>query len=226
MIVTKEKPLEEILNLLQSHKDILIVGCDGCTQPPRGIREAKTYAMLIEMGGKLKNRRFRCKPTTVAKQCDNYICASTLTSQIESADAILSLGCGVGVQTLVEVFPDIPVYPGQNTIFVGSQEREGGTFYEKCKACGDCLLGETGGICPITRCPKGIMNGPCGGCVNGKCEVPFEIRDVKGIVTETIEKDCVWYLIYERLKKEGRLDLFRKYRSPRNRAVSSSPRML
>jgi len=226
MIVTKEKTLEEILGFLSPHKKILIVGCDGCTQPPRGLKEAKTYAMLIEMGGKLKNKQFQCKATTVAKQCDNHICATTLTPQAEGVDAVLSLACGAGVQTLTEVFPEIPVYPGQNTVFIGSQERESGTLHEKCKACGDCILGETGGICPVTTCPKGIMNGPCGGCVNGKCEVPFEVRDEKGNVIETIEKDCAWYLIYDKLKKLGRLDLFRRYRPPRNRAVSSSPRRL
>ncbi len=226
MIVTKEKPLEEILGFLKSHEKILIVGCDGCTQPPRGLREAKTYAMLVEMGGKLKNREVRCIPTTVAKQCDNNLCATTLTPQVEGIEAILSLACGVGVQTLSEVFPDTPVYPGQNTIFIGSQERESGTLYEKCKACGDCLLAETGGICPVTRCAKGIMNGPCGGCFEGKCEVPFEVRDEKGKVIELIEKDCVWYLIYERLKKANKLDLFKKYRPPRDRAISGSPRRL
>jgi hypothetical protein len=225
MIVTKEKPLEEILGFLIPYKRILIVGCDGCTQPPRGLKEAKAYAMLIEMGAKLKNRELQCKATTVAKQCDNHICATTLTPQVDGVDAILSLACGAGVQTLVEVFAEIPVYPGQNTVFIGSQERESGILYEKCKGCGDCILGETGGICPVATCPKGIMNGPCGGCVKGKCEVPFEVRDEKGNVIKIIEKDCAWYLIYERLKKLGRLDLFRKYRHPRNRAVSGSPRL-
>ena len=225
MIVTKPKPLEEILSFLQNHKNVLVVGCDGCTQPPRGLKEAKMYAMLIEMAAKLKNKEIKCKATTVAKQCDNHICSTTLTSQLNGVDAILSLACGVGVQTLVEVFPSIPVYPGQNTVFIGSQERESGILYEKCKACGDCLLGETGGICPVANCPKGMMNGPCGGCVDGKCEVPFEIRDEKGNVIKTVEKNCAWYLIYERLKKLGRLDLFRKYRPPRNRAISGSPRL-
>jgi len=226
MIVTKEKTLEEILGFLTPHKKILVVGCDGCTTPPRGLREAKTYTMLVEMSGKLKNKNFECKATTVAKQCDNHDCATTLTPQTENVDAILSLACGVGVQTLVEVFPEIPIYPGQNTVFLGSQDRDNATMYEKCKSCGDCLLGETGGVCPVTRCPKGIMNGPCGGCVEGKCEVPYEIRDENGKVIKTIQKDCAWYQIYERLKKVDRLDLFVKYRPPRDRIVSGSPRIL
>jgi hypothetical protein len=226
MIITKEKPLEEILGFLAPYTNVLVLGCDGCTQPPRGLKQAKIYAMLIEMAAELKQKVIKCKAATMAMQCDNYLCLTTLTSQLNGIDAILSIACGVGVQTLAEVFPHIPVYPGQNTVFVGSQERENGKLYERCKACGDCLLGETGGICPVTLCAKGLMNGPCGGCVNGKCEVPFEIRDEKGKVIKTVERDCAWYLIYERLKKLGRLDLFRKYRPPRNRAVSGSPRLL
>lgn len=227
MIIVRMKPLDEILGFLMPYKNVLVAGCDGCTQPPRGLREAMIYAQLIEMGAKLRgNTNLKCKTTTVAKQCDNYICSTTLTSQLEGVDAILSLACGIGVQTLVEVFPNIPVYPGQDTIFMGSEERERSTLYEKCRACGDCLLGETGGICPITNCAKGLLNGPCGGCVNGKCEVPYEIRDETGKVIKTIERDCAWYKIYERLKSLGRLDLFRKYRPPRNRAISTPPRML
>lgn len=227
MIVVKAKPLDEILGFLLPYKSVLIAGCDGCTQPPRGLKEAMMYATLIEMGAKLKgNPNLKCKATTVAKQCDNHISSTTLTSQLEGVDAILSLACGIGVQTLVDVFPDVPVYPAQNTVFAGSQDREGGMLYEKCRACGECLLGETGGICPIANCPKGILNGPCGGCVDGKCEVSFEIRDEAGNIVKTIEKDCAWYQIYERLKKLNRLDLFRKYRPPRNRILSSTPRIL
>ncbi|MEM2876218.1 MAG: methylenetetrahydrofolate reductase C-terminal domain-containing protein [Candidatus Bathyarchaeia archaeon] len=171
MIVTKMKPLEDVLSYVSEHKRILVVGCDGCTTPPRGWKEAKNLAIIIEMAGKLKGKNFECKPTTVTLQCDNYICATTLRPQIEGVDAVLSLACGVGVQTLVEVFPNLQIYPAQDTIFVGSQERENASLYEKCRACGECILAETGGLCPVTRCAKGIMNGPCGGMVDGKGEV-------------------------------------------------------
>ncbi|MCX8177072.1 MAG: methylenetetrahydrofolate reductase C-terminal domain-containing protein [Candidatus Bathyarchaeota archaeon] len=226
MIVTKEKPVEEILEYLAPYKNVLVLGCDGCTQPPRGLKQAKMYAMLIEMAAKLRHKDIKCRAATVAMQCDNYLCSSTVHPQLEGVDAVLSLACGIGVQTFAEVFPDVPVYPGQDTVFAGSQERENGKLYERCKACGDCLLGETGGICPVTACAKGLMNGPCGGCVEGKCEVPYEIRDEKGEVIKMIERDCAWCRIYERLKKLGRLDLYRKYRSPRDRAVSAWPRLL
>lgn len=118
MIVTKEKTLREISLLLSQYRKILVVGCDGCTTPPRGLREAKTYAMLIEMDGRLKNKDIQCQATTISKQCDNYECATTLAQQVQGMDAILSFACGVGVQTLAEVFPEIPVYPAQDTVFL------------------------------------------------------------------------------------------------------------
>ena len=214
MIMTKEKPLEEILHLLAPHKKILVVGCDGCTTPPRGLREAKTFAMLIEMGGKLKNKEFICKPTTVGKQCDNYEVNAALGQQLQDVDAVLSMSCGVGVQTLVEVFPSSPIYPAQDTIFLGSQDRENGAMHERCRACGECLLGETGGICPVTRCAKSLLNGPCGGQVKGKCEAGGW------------KNDCAWVLIYNHLKEKDRLDLFRKFRAPHDYRVSEHPRNL
>ncbi len=214
MIMTKEKPLEEILHLLAPHKRILVVGCDGCTTPPRGLREAKTFAMLVEMGGKLQNKEFVCKPTTMGKQCDNYEVNAALGQQLQDVDAVLSMSCGVGVQTLAEVFPNTPVYPAQDTVFLGSQDRENGAMHEKCRACGECLLGETGGICPITRCAKSLLNGPCGGQVKGKCEAGGW------------KNDCAWVLIYNRLKEKDRLDLFRKFRVPHDYRISEHPRNL
>jgi len=214
MIVTKEKTLKEILQPLSLFKKILVVGCDGCTTPPRGLREAKTFAMLIEMGGKLKSKNFQCQPTTIGKQCDNYECNTTLAQQVEGADAILSLACGVGVQTLAEVFPKIPVYPAQDTVFLGSQDRDGATLHEKCRGCGECILGETAGICPITKCAKSLLNGPCGGQVEGKCEAGGW------------KNDCAWILIYKQLKERNELDSFKKFRIPRDYRISEHPRKL
>lgn len=210
MIVTAQKPLEEILDFLSPYGDILIAGCDGCTQPPRGLREAQTLCELIELAGRLRGGDFRIKVTTVAKQCDSYLTVTTLKSQTEDVEAILSLSCGLGVQTIAEVLPDVPVFPAQNTLFIGTEMREEGTFEERCAACGDCILSLTGGICPIARCAKGLLNGPCGGATNGKCEVDPE-------------KDCAWYLIIKRLEKLGRLDVLEEVRSPRNFQVVARP---
>ncbi|MHC1635146.1 MAG: methylenetetrahydrofolate reductase C-terminal domain-containing protein [Candidatus Methanospirareceae archaeon] len=224
MIITKQKPIEEILEFLEPYSNVLVVGCDSCTQPPRGLREAETYASLIEMAARLKGKEMKCTATTVVRQCCNEGLRNWL--KVEGYDAILSMACGVGVQTLVEVFPEIPVFPAQDTMFIGSEEKREGAMFEKCLACGECMLGETGGICPVTRCAKGLMNGPCGGCVDGKCEVTIEVKDKDGKVVEIIRNDCAWYLIFERLRKLGRLDLFRKYRPPKNRAVAVHPRRL
>ena len=210
MIVTAQKPLDEILDVLSPYSSILIAGCDGCTQPPRGLREAETLSELIALAGRLRGRDFRIKVTTVAKQCDSYLTLTTLKPQAEDVEAILSLSCGLGVQTIAEVLPDVPVFPAQNTLFIGTEMREEGTFEERCAACGDCILSLTGGICPIARCAKGLLNGPCGGSSNGKCEIDPE-------------KDCAWDLIIKRLEKLGRLDVLEEVRPPRNFQAVARP---
>jgi len=207
MIITTQKPLDDILDYISPYKNILVVGCDGCTQPPRGIREAKTLSQLLELGGKLRNKDFEFKVTTHTKQCDSYLAASMLKPQMEGVEAVLSLACGIGVQTLAGVSPEIPVFPTQNTLFMGAEEREAATLEERCAGCGDCLLALTGGICPVARCSKGLIVGACGGSKNGKCEL-------------SPERDCAWVLIYERLKKQGKLDYIREFRPPRDHQLS------
>ncbi|MDY6931277.1 MAG: methylenetetrahydrofolate reductase C-terminal domain-containing protein [Halobacteriota archaeon] len=224
MIITKEKPIEEIVKYLEPFEKILIVGCDGCTQPPRGLREAETYASLIEMALDLKGKNVECAATTVVRQCCNDGVKNWVKP--DEYDAVLSMACGIGVQILTQVFPKVPVFPAQNTVFIGSEEKREGAMYEMCMSCGDCLLAETGGICPVTRCAKGLMNGPCGGCVEGKCEVPAYKKNWKGEVIETVNNDCAWYLIYNRLKEMDKLEQFRKYRPPRDRSISIHPRVL
>jgi len=203
MIVTTQKPLDEVLDFISPYSNILIAGCDGCTQPPRGLREAKTLSQLLELGGKLRNKNFVFKVTTVVKQCDSFLAASMLKPQMDDIAAVLSLACGAGVQTIAELFPELPVFPAQNTHFIGVEEREGGILEERCVGCGDCLLTQTGGICPVTRCTKGLLNGACGGSKNGKCELDPE-------------KDCTWILIYERLKEQGKLEFLKEFHPPRD----------
>ena len=140
--------------------------------------------------------------------------ATTLRPQLEQVDALLSLACGVGPQTMMDVFPEVKVLTAVDTFGMGGKDRELGHFFEYCSGCGDCLLNDTGGICPMTRCPKALINGPCGGMLNGKCEVG------------NYENDCAWFLIYASLKAQDRLDEFRKYRNPRDWRVAQSPRQL
>jgi len=203
MIVTVLKPLDEILESISPYSKILIAGCDGCTQPPRGLREAKTLSQLLELAGKLKGKDFQFKVTTVVKQCDSFLTASALKPQMDDMEAVLSLACGAGPQTIAEIFPDLPVLPAQNTHFIGAEDREGGILEDRCTACGDCILALTGGICPVTRCAKGLLNGACGGARDGKCEMDPE-------------KDCAWELIFKRLERQGKLDRIKELRSPRD----------
>jgi len=203
LIITTQKPLDEILDYLSPYNSILIAGCDGCTQPPRGLREARTLAQLLELGGKLRSKNFNLRVITLPKQCDSYLTLTTLQPQTEGIEAILSLACGLGVQTITQVLPDYPAFPSQNTIFMGSEIREDSIFEERCAACGDCILAVTGGICPIARCAKSLLNGPCGGSQHGKCEIDPE-------------KDCAWDLIIKRLEKLGRLSVLDEIRPPRN----------
>jgi hypothetical protein len=213
MIVTTQKPLDEILDFLSPYTAILVAGCDGCTQPPRGLREAQTLAQLVELGGRSRGKDFRVKATTVPKQCDSYLASTVLKLQTEDVEAILSLSCGVGVQTITQFLPGLPVFPAQNTMFIGMENREEATFEQSCAACGDCILALTGGICPITKCAKGLLNGPCGGSTDGKCEVDSK-------------KDCAWDLIIRRLEKLGKLQILEEIRPARRFGPMARPEMV
>jgi hypothetical protein len=210
VIVTAQKPLDEILDSLAPYSSVLVAGCDGCTQPPRGLREARTLAQLLELGGKLRGKNFNFKATTLPKQCDSYLTLGPLQPQMKDMEAVLSLACGLGVQTIAQVLPDVPVLPAQNTLFLGVDIREDSTLEERCAACGDCLLALTGGICPVARCAKSLLNGPCGGSQHGKCEIDTE-------------KDCAWDLIIRRLDKLGRLSVLDEIHPPRNFAAVMRP---
>jgi len=136
--------------------------------------------------------------------------------EIEASDVMLSFTCGGGTQALVDVIKTKEVMPGNNTLFQGEitkQTIQEAHFSQKCSLCGDCMLSETGGICPVTLCPKGLLNGPCGGIKNGKCEVDSEL-------------DCVWLLIYDRLKKLGRLKGIKKRFPPKDHSKNKKPQNL
>ena len=120
---------------------------------------------------------------------------------------MLSLACGIGVQTIAGLCPGLPVFPGQNTHFMGAEEREADSLEERCAGCGECILALTGGICPVARCSKGLLNGACGGSRDGKCELDTE-------------RDCAWLLIYEQLEKLGKLGSLKEFRSPRDYQVA------
>ncbi|MHA1144615.1 MAG: methylenetetrahydrofolate reductase C-terminal domain-containing protein [Candidatus Helarchaeota archaeon] len=214
MIVTREKPLDEISQSLDTvnAKKILVVGCDGCCQPPRSLKEAKTMGMMLELKYRKDGKDFEFEAITCLRQCDESIAATTLRPWIEKGhNVILSMACGIGVQMLAEIFPEVAVFPAQNTLFMGGKKIEG--HVEKCAACGDCLLGYTGGVCPVANCAKSLMNGPCGGQVEGKCEVG------------NYKHPCAWIEIWKKLKdRPGGLDIYRRYRPPRDYRLQTGPR--
>jgi hypothetical protein len=195
--------LEEILKYIEPYKKILVLGCDGCTQPPRGQKQAEIYAELIEMQGQLQNKGYECTTGTISRQCDNKVVETNLPEMFEGVDAVLSMACGCGPQTITEVFPDKIIIPAQNTLFMGSDKMEEATYFEKCRGCGNCVLFDSGNVCPIARCSKNILNGPCGGTTaDGKCEVDPDT-------------DCAWYLIYN-IHKERPLPIYAQINPPRD----------
>ena len=212
MIVAEQKPIEEILGCLAGHKRVLALGCGTCVTVclAGGERETAELAAVL----RLSRKDMEVVEDTIERQCDAEFFDS-VREQAETCDAILSLACGVGVQMVARIFPDKPVYPALNTKFMGTNDGAG-EWSENCLACGDCKLGIYGGVCPVTRCSKSLLNGPCGGSANGMCEVD----------PENIE--CGWQLIYDRLKALGRLDTLREISEPRDwsKTHAGGPRRL
>jgi hypothetical protein len=194
MIIAKQKPLEEITRMLEGYQKVLILGCGTCVAVcfAGGDKEVGVLAASLRLADRVSGRERLFSEHTVERQCE-WEFLDELGERVKGVDAILSLGCGVGVQALAERFPDVPVFPGLDTLFMGMPVEEA-VWVEWCSGCGNCILDETAGICPITRCAKGLVNGPCGGYRDGKCEVDPA-------------RDCAWVQIYERLKKTGRLDM-------------------
>ena len=203
MIVAEQKPLEEIKSLVGNAHKVLVVGCGTCVTVcfAGGAREAAITASSLRMATKLDGDGKAVNDVTVQRQCEwEYL--DEIGDQVKEVDVVLSLGCGVGVQAMVEHFPEAWVVPGLNTSFLGLPSEQG-VWVERCAACGDCILGLTGGICPIARCSKQLLNGPCGGSENGHCEINPEV-------------DCAWQLIYDRLTSMGKLDVLMQIQPPKN----------
>ncbi|MBW2004920.1 MAG: methylenetetrahydrofolate reductase C-terminal domain-containing protein [Deltaproteobacteria bacterium] len=197
MIVAERKPIEEIIGFVKNCKKILIVGCNECVTVcyAGGKKEVGILASALKMAFTKEGKELEITEVTLERQCDHeYL--EEIRNIIEDYDAVVSLACGVGVQFMAEKYLRTPIYPGVNTCFMGVTE-ERGVWSERCQACGQCILGQTAGICPISRCAKRLLNGPCGGSTNGKCEINKEV-------------DCAWQLIIDRLKELGRLDDYDK----------------
>ena len=197
MIVADKKPIEEIIEEIKDRKNILILGCNECVTvcEAGGQKEVGILASALRMYFLNQGKEVKIDEVTLERQCDHeYL--EEIRDTIDQYDAVVSLACGVGVQFMAEKYRTTPVYPGVNTCFLGATE-ERGLWTERCQACGSCLLATTGGICPIARCAKRLLNGPCGGSTAGKCEINQEV-------------DCAWQLIVDRLKALEKMEDYEK----------------
>ena len=203
MIVAQRKNIPELLDIVEKHRKVLLLGCGTCVTVclAGGQREVSIIASALRMAAKLKGLPLEVGEATIERQCDNVFLEQPADT-VNDYDAVLSLGCGAGVQALAERYTGKPVYAGLDTAFIGILE-ERGVWAEKCAACGSCVLHLYGGICPVTRCAKHMLNGPCSGSSEDHCEVDTT-------------RPCAWQLIYQRLKEIGQLDQLKKTKPPKN----------
>jgi len=206
--ITRQKPFDEIKEQLVNLDRPFIIGCGTCTT----LTKTGGIDQVLEMKDHLQELGKRVSGWTVSPTaCDEMTVVAMKENEraLQDASCILAMTCALGVHRM-SLYIDRPIIPALDTLFIAVEDTPG-FFREVCAQCGQCVLGETAGICPLTACHKGLINGPCGGTNNGKCEVDKE-------------KDCAWTLIYQRLKEQGRLDLMHKYHPPRNFQVMPRPR--
>ncbi len=193
MIKVKRKPFDEITSVVEKYNNILIVGCGGCASVcfGGGLNEVKWLKKDLENFFSTSNKKFSFY--VVERACNEKFFTGLENIVAEqSADCIICMSCSAGTQLIAQRFSKIPVYPAVNTVAIAF-DVDVGLFKEVCRACGNCIIGYTGGICPVTRCSKSLFNGPCGGMINGHCEIDPNTP-------------CAWYEIYERLKEQNRLE--------------------
>jgi ferredoxin len=210
MIVGERKTFEQIWDCVKDLKSVLVLGCGTCVSVCQsgGEKEVGLLASELRMKSQMEGKDIKIGEATIERQCDREF-FETIKDKAREYEAILSMACGAGVQFTADVLEPIQVIPALNTRFIGVTLEEG-IWSEKCRACGNCVLADYGGICPMTICAKSLVNGPCGGSKNGKCEAGQD-------------KDCAWVLIYNRLQKQGRLDNLRKLMSTKDYSKQTHP---
>lgn len=207
MIITRKKPIEDVLAMLGDAKKVALVGCASCAVSCRTGGEQE----LAELKEFLEEQGFEVVATVLPGECCHRLLVKKELKVLKNTgcEAVIGMACGDGVQTVADNV-QLPVYPANDTLFLGQVERVG-IFHEYCRMCGDCVLGSTGGICPITKCAKSLVNGPCGGQKNGKCEV-------------NPENDCAWIQIYNRLVATGQEEKLFQTRPDKGHAAHTYPR--
>ncbi|MBI2848949.1 MAG: methylenetetrahydrofolate reductase C-terminal domain-containing protein [Chloroflexi bacterium] len=210
MITGEQKPLSEIREMIAGRDNLLIVGCGTCVTVcfAGGEREVGILASTLRLAERVAGREIEITERTVKRQCE-WEFVDQIAEEIKGSGAVLSLACGIGVQTIAERFPDKIVLPGLNTSFLGMPVEQG-VWREMCAACGNCVLALTGGICPVARCSKNLLNGPCGGSQNGRCEVSSEVP-------------CAWQLVYDRLTTLDMLKNMEVIQPPKDWSAGYAP---
>ena len=203
MIVAEPKPIKEILEMVKDLKKILVVGCKGCVTVCNagGAKEVGILASSIKIYGKKNGQEIEVEEYTLERQCDpEYV--DEIKNIIGDYDAVISIACGVGPQFLSERYPSSKIFPGVNTKFIGGAI-EHGIWSERCAGCGTCVVHFFGGLCPISRCSKSLLNGPCGGSSNGKCEISKDV-------------ECIWDSIVRKMMEQNRLDELIEFKPPKS----------
>ena len=210
MIITQKKPIEEVMAMVGDAKTVGIVGCNSCATACQtgGQPQIDELTKILEAAGK------KVVATTICDYCCMNLGVKAKMKAINAAnpDCVICMSCGDGVQCVAKNANNKPVYPSNNTMYLGEAVRFG-VWEEACRFCGQCVLGQTGAVCPITQCAKSLVNGPCGGQKNGKCEV-------------NPENDCAWILIYKKLESLGQLDKLDLLIDPKGHAAYTYPRKI
>lgn len=213
MIITKQKPLAEFLQYIKKGEKVFLVGCGECSTTCKSGGETEVLGIKKELENQgiiITGWTVPEAPCVAAKVRGEF---AKHLKEIKEADSILVVACGLGAQSVRENDRfSKAIHIACDTLFMGEVDKEG-FFKERCSACGECVLELTGGICPITLCAKGLLNGPCGGVNKGKCEVDKE-------------RDCAWVLIYNELKKQGNLKYFSQIQPPKDYSKTNKPREL
>jgi ferredoxin len=215
MITAERKPIDEIRAMIAPYERVLVLGCGSCVAEcaAGGEKETAVLASTLRMANKMEGKEVIIQEKTLDRQCVKDF-VILLDDVVDQYDAILSLGCGAGVQAVAEMFSEIPVLPALNTEFLG-ETRDQGIWVENCLGCGDCMLDDFGGVCPLARCSKQLLNGPCGGSREGKCEINPEVP-------------CAWQAIIDRLERFGSLDRLEQIYPPKDwsRKQGGGPRRI